>query len=267
MSPATHTSLPEGMTQPSAENNRCNRASQDTAKSQRHWLASNVYVAVTHDSAIFLDLRRDRYFGLNGLSNQILAEILNDFPMPSCIETPRQQRVEIIQSLLKDRLIASSRPNDTIHSVVPRHHSGLLAADQSGCLGRSIVARDLLNFLAACARANIQLRFQSLEAIVHGVAARKRRAARHGLSHTTAAAATLANIFRVLRPLAFSADGRCLFHALALVHFLARYGSFPTWIIGIRSTPFAAHSWVQDGDVILDATPEHIAPYTPILGI
>jgi len=270
MSPETHASLLEKTPQHSVEKSHRSGTSPGTLEfhvQRHHWLASNVYVAVTHESAIFLDLRRDRYFGLNGLSSQLLAEILNDFPVPTGIATPTQQRTEIIQSLLKDNLIATSRPNDTIHSVVPRHHSGLLAAEQSGCLGRTVVARDLLNFLTACAHANVQLRFQPLEAIVRGVAARKRQATRRGLSHTVETAATLTSVFRVLRPLAFSADGRCLFHALALVHFLARYSAFPTWVIGVRSTPFAAHSWVQDGDVILDATPEHIAPYIPILGI
>lgn len=269
MSPVASTSLPEETIQLSVSANHVS-ASQGTTEpqaQQRYWLARNVYVTATHDSAIFLDLRRDRYFGLNGLPARLLAELLHDFPAPASIEASRQQRLEIVQSLLQDGLIAASRPNDSIHSVIPPHHAGLIAADQGVYSAWNVASRDLLNFLTACARANLQLRFQALETIVRGVAARKRQAASHGLRHTTEKTITLTSTFRSLRPLAFSADGRCLFHALALVHFLARYGSFPTWVIGVRSTPFAAHSWVQDGDVILDATPEHIAPYIPILGI
>lgn len=273
MSPAARTRLSEetarasvGEICPSTSRTPCQDGAKPGAQ-RRYWLASNVFVALAHDSAIFLDLRRDRYFGLNGLSLPSLSEILNDLPAPAGIDTPEQLPLEIVQSLLNDGLIVTSRPDETLHCVIPPHHAGLIAADQGVVSGQNISARDLMNFLAAYIHAKLQLRFQSFETIVRNVAARKRQATRHGPRQPSEKTVALANTFRALRPLAFSADGRCLFHALALVHFLVRYDSFPIWVIGVRSAPFAAHSWVQEGDVILDATPEHIAPYTPILGI
>ena len=65
-------------------------------------------------------------------------------------------------------------------------------------------------------------------------------------------------MFRRLRPYAFAAKDQCLFHALALLKFLAYYNIFPTWVIAVRPTPWAAHSWLQLGNHVLDCNPEEI---------
>ncbi len=73
--------------------------------------------------------------------------------------------------------------------------------------------------------------------------------------------------FRRLRPLAFTAKGRCLVHALTLVKFLSHYGVRPTWYIGVMLRPWAAHSWVQLDGLVLDSTPEKVCEFTPILAV
>jgi len=80
-------------------------------------------------------------------------------------------------------------------------------------------------------------------------------------------AVELVCLFRRLRPLAFTAKDQCLFHALALVRFLAFYSVFPVWVVGVRTRPWAAHSWVQQGTLLLDSNPEHVCEYTPILSV
>jgi hypothetical protein len=77
----------------------------------------------------------------------------------------------------------------------------------------------------------------------------------------------LVDIFRRLRPHTFAARDRCLFHSLALVQFLARHALFPTWVIGVRAKPWGAHAWVQQGKLLLDASPEQVCEYTPILTV
>ena len=56
-------------------------------------------------------------------------------------------------------------------------------------------------------------------------------------------------------------------HSLALVRFLARHAVFPTWVIGVRAKPWGAHAWVQQGTLLLDASPEQVCEYTPILTV
>jgi hypothetical protein len=80
-------------------------------------------------------------------------------------------------------------------------------------------------------------------------------------------AVELVGIFRRLRPHTFAARDRCLFHSLALVRFMARHDVFPTWVIGVRAKPWGAHAWVQQGKLLLDANPEQVCEYTPILTV
>ena len=71
--------------------------------------------------------------------------------------------------------------------------------------------------------------------------------------------------FRQLRLYSLTTLDQCLFHALALCRFLSPFGVFPSWVIGVRTHPWGAHSWVQCGDLVLDDTPEHVLEYTPLL--
>jgi hypothetical protein len=73
------------------------------------------------------------------------------------------------------------------------------------------------------------------------------------------------DLFRQLRPFVFAAEGRCLLHALTLVNFLASYGLYPDWVIGVATQPWDAHSWVQWGNCLLDSNPEKVCKYTPIM--
>ena len=71
--------------------------------------------------------------------------------------------------------------------------------------------------------------------------------------------------FRRLRRLFFSEKDRCLLNALALVLFLRRYGYFPLFVIGVKTRPFAAHSWVQHEQILLEGDPANICHFVPIL--
>jgi hypothetical protein len=60
---------------------------------------------------------------------------------------------------------------------------------------------------------------------------------------------------------------RCLPRSLALATCLLKAGHDASLAIGVQIRPFLAHCWVQQGDVVLNDTPEDVAAYTPILVI
>lgn len=70
-----------------------------------------------------------------------------------------------------------------------------------------------------------------------------------------------------LRPLLFTAHDRCLHDSLALVNFLASESVSATWVIGVRTDPFAAHAWVQTGDLVLNDQHEHVRRFRPIVTV
>lgn len=63
----------------------------------------------------------------------------------------------------------------------------------------------------------------------------------------------------------WSAEDRCLPRSLALAHLLREAGSGAKLALGVMGQPFAAHAWVQDGDVVLNDTLDHVRLFTPIL--
>jgi hypothetical protein len=36
-------------------------------------------------------------------------------------------------------------------------------------------------------------------------------------------------------------------------------------VFGVQARPFAAHCWVQKGEVVFNDTVEHVSGYTPIM--
>lgn len=68
-----------------------------------------------------------------------------------------------------------------------------------------------------------------------------------------------------MRPLVITSHDKCLHDSLTLVHFLASEHFYPQWVIGVRTRPFAAHSWVQAGPLVLNDVHEYVRGFTPIL--
>jgi hypothetical protein len=118
-------------------------------------------------------------------------------------------------------------------------------------------------FCCACLRALLDLKCLSLAAIVRRVRARK---SRHALpAARRAQTMEFVRIFRFLRPLLYTAKDNCLFDSLALIEFLASFDVFPTWVIAVRTRPFAAHSWVLNDTLLLNERLETAEEFFPLL--
>lgn len=60
-------------------------------------------------------------------------------------------------------------------------------------------------------------------------------------------------------------EGECLVRSALLVSWLRRHGLGADWVFAVRLWPFAAHCWVQCGEVCLNDDVERLAAYTPIM--
>lgn len=56
----------------------------------------------------------------------------------------------------------------------------------------------------------------------------------------------------------------CLLDSLSLLRFLSRRGLPANIVFGVTSEPFAAHCWVQAGDIVLNETLSDANAHTPI---
>jgi hypothetical protein len=124
--------------------------------------------------------------------------------------------------------------------------------------------RVLWNFCAAFAVARWSLKHRPIKEVVQAARRRKSRAS-GSPAVDIAAIRELVTAFVHVRPLFYTARDGCLLDSVTLSLFLARYGVFPTWVFGVKTEPFYAHCWVQQGDYVFNDTPDFIKGFSPIL--
>lgn len=117
----------------------------------------------------------------------------------------------------------------------------------------------------AVCRVKLLLRTRSMHRVVQRAQQRKARCMNSQTDLETIR--ELTRIHRALRPFFYSVKDKCLLDSLVLSEFLASYNAFPTWVIGVRAMPFAAHSWVQLGRYVLNGPPDFVRAFVPILAV
>lgn len=235
-------------------------------------LSPHVHVCRTRDHAVLLDLQGDKYLAFSPQQEAILASRVLGWPATaSSTPTPESDasKVEpLIQQMTQRGLLRDvSQGGRRATPVAIPEATATLVGEYTVSERKFGLAR-LANFLMSTAFAVMVLRYRGLGSAVGIVQARKARLVarpRKPFSFEAARDAVLA--FERLRPLVFAARDGCLLDSFALVEFLARERLFPRWVIGVRTRPFGAHSWVQEDCVVLNDLPENVRKFTPILAL
>lgn len=220
-----------------------------------YFLPSHVHCCRRGDAFVFLDLKQDDYSLVAGPAASELNALMN---ADATVAIKHLGELEQGGLLTKDR--ATGRPLQATECDVALE---ALLDDATAAANIRIV--DYWNFFAACTAATLRLRWQPIEKTVKAVAKRK---AKHAANTAIelAKARHLMAVFQRLRSL-FPANYLCLFDSLALIEFLARYRTFPTWVFGVRLEPWGAHCWIQQGPFTFNEGAEEAASYTPIMAI
>jgi hypothetical protein len=77
----------------------------------------------------------------------------------------------------------------------------------------------------------------------------------------------LTGLFYAGRPLFYTVAENCLLDSLVLMTFLRYHGVSPAFVIGVKTRPFRAHAWVQQGHYVLNGEPDAIGTYEPLLAV
>lgn len=241
----------------------------------RAWLARHIHVCRLNSTVIVLDVARDRYLGLSGSVERVLAGAVPGWPpdphLPeeerSHVAVSRDEISKILRNLVAEGVLTDEESDGkTATPAGLDPNAPRIALDRNVSRSRGIRFSDVITFLAACVSTAWSLRGRSLQYALESVAVRRTRQS-IAVPFDGELAADLVAIFRRLRSFTFSGHRRCLFHALTLMKFLSRYGLYPTFVMGVKVEPWAAHSWVQHGEYILDGTPEQVRFYKQILVI
>jgi hypothetical protein len=232
-------------------------------------LAPHVHACRTGRDVVMLDLKRDRYFGVDPLDARELAPLVSHFPAPAQNESGNVQTPSPSSSLLDELLeagtILSSQQalNDARRTELERPEAALIEGYADIRVHITVV--DITRMLAAVAIAGALMKWGSLYRISRYIASSSRHACRHPFDINRARERIAT--FNRLRPFLYTSAEACLFSSLAIQSFLARDKLFPQFVFGVATRPFKAHCWLQRDGVVLNDMPEHVREYTPILVI
>lgn len=231
------------------------------------FLCKQSYICLADRYYVILNLADDKYFCIGRDALDALKPWLHlsaDEPMSPPVDSARSLEPPpgVLDDLIRNRIITSSAA-DAVQDPRP----SLLAPTRSLQLSAATLpltfARYGAAFFSAALSANRWLRTLPLQETVQRVTSAAERSGDHTTFDYQKARTRIA-AFNRLRPF-YDRSYLCLFDSLALLLFLAKFRLFPRWIFGVQSEPFAAHCWVQEGDVVLNDTVERVQPYTPIL--
>lgn len=238
------------------------------AAQRHHFISKHVHVCRAGDQVVLLDLRRDKYFAIGGSQTEILGLLIGGWPSSTqerAFDSASVEAEKLLHTMVQRGLVTTQDQagKSATPASLPQVTSTLVGEYADDEVPISV--RQIAWFAVSALKAALALRLRTLESVVRSVERRKaRRLARSG-SFCFETAQSAVTVFFRLRPLAFAPRDACLFDSLALVEFLAREGLFPQWVIGVRTRPFGAHSWVQQGNVVLNDLPERVRKFTPIL--
>jgi hypothetical protein len=278
--------------------------SASTSAAKEYFLAPLVFACSMRHGVVFLDLRRNRYLGLERSDSLTLSRFVRSIPKheewadsdgksaddQSTESEPArhgvilldQRRKRYLGSASSDQTVANnllqSMLKEGLLTTDPAVDSGLVSTEID--LKRTLVSieedfiitprvrmRDIATFAFFLVTGAIALRCLPLRWLVRRAYDRRNMAYRRGYKLDVEEVCRHVCTFRAIRPLFFVAKKHCLLHALTLTNYLAHYGQFPVWVFGIGTEPWTTHTWLQHENYVLDDSPETVFRLEPILAI
>jgi hypothetical protein len=239
-----------------------------TSETSRYYLRSSVYWCWTDEGLAFLDAQSQRYLALSPNDASFLGNFIDDFPgcpSPQLIGAGDDSQTSLPSLLehrgLLTRDVSLGKPMEPV-SIFTRE----AVSYSEVCSAREHVRlHHVVRLIEAAAYARWRLKHVRFDRLIHAVTVRKRAAVSRSTPTVPNDVRTLASIYWYLRCLVTTSSEKCLLDSLILIDFLARYRIYPEWIVGIRTQPFLAHSWVQAGALVLNDSVEKVRRFFPML--
>ena len=248
-------------------------------QSMQYFLRKGVFLCVVDGAIIFLDLCGDRYISLEAkMTFPLLSHLSKNtklsigHAMTSVKENSDQKGQEIAENNDGFKECLADLSNDNLLTMDKAHTAEqpfpvikIPTLDLSGYdfdHKPPLTVKHVGTFFWACCRAFFKVKFFTTERIARSVRNRKRQ---NSISTDTDKIRDLVEIFKILRPVFFTAQGHCLFDSLALIEFMALYDIYPDWVFGVKMGPFQAHCWVQDINFIYNEDIDKAHFFTPIM--
>jgi hypothetical protein len=239
---------------------------------QPYLLAPHVFPCVSGQHVVLMDLERDKYVAV--VPAHRLARWVRGWPVDAAqasgaLDDPDGDADAIVSQLLAHGMLVTDPHlgKPAVPVTIARPQRTLVEFDFD--IRPRASAAHLLRFARSCLRAQLSLKLSPIQSIVEAVRERKARLdARRARKAEPAGrrdVRLLVTAFIRLRPLFYTLRAACLLDSLTLLHFLSADGICPDWVFGVKTEPFDAHCWVQQGEVLLNDIPDRVRQYSPIL--
>jgi hypothetical protein len=236
----------------------------------QYFLSRHAFVCVAQGHAVFLDLKKDKYTALAHSEARALDGAVLGWPFTRVAAgisdgSVQADQESVVRSLREEGLITDARLlGKDANPVTLERASSDLRLSMEGEASASLL--QVTNFVTAWALITLALRTRSLEYTVERIRRRKAEQ-RHAPPLDPEVLQPLIASYFTIQPHFFSAYDACLRNSLTLAEYLARHRMYPTWVFGVNMEPWRAHSWLQEGPLVLNDTVEHVRGFTPILTI
>ncbi|HTX04332.1 MAG TPA: lasso peptide biosynthesis B2 protein [Steroidobacteraceae bacterium] len=240
---------------------------------QPYLLAPHVFPCVSGQHVVLMDLERDKYVAVAPAHR--LAGRVRGWPVgaaqASGIHNPERDADELVSQMLAHGMLVSDPQlgKPAVPVTIARPERALVEFDFD--VRPRAGGAHLWRFARSCLRAQLSLKLSPMQSIVQTVRERKARAGGPAAMDgrwqgaSTADLRLLVAAFTRLRPLFYTLRSACLLDSLTLLHFLGADGICPDWVFGVKTEPFDAHCWVQQGEVLFNDVPDRVRQYSPIL--
>lgn len=228
-------------------------------------LADHVRGCHVDGQVILLDLQRDKYIGAGGPLMAALSARIAGWPAKDLDQVePASNGVDHWIGHLRDQalLVPASLPAPA-HEALASPRNSLSHGEHVPSPG--VPWRRFLGLAYAALLTTHWLKRHSMATIACSVRALRPASGMKTEEEQEDALRKASAWYLRMRPLVITSHDKCLHDSLTLLRFLAAEKLYPSWVVGVRTRPFAAHSWVQSGDLVLNDTHEYVRGFTPIL--
>jgi hypothetical protein len=245
--------------------------------STSYFLSPHVHLCVAGKQVVLLDLERDKYLALShahpvgqwvrgwpAAPEQAPGTPDEDAP----VAAPGAEN-RLLGKMIAQRMLVTDPALGKIAAPIVTNEAKVALVEPQLHERLRATGGQFWNLFRAHAMAKWSLKRWPIKEVVEAARLRKKRASagpalvRPDLDIERVRALVAA--FLYLRPLLYTAHNACLLDSLTLTRFLALYGVFPDWVFGVKTEPFYAHCWVQQGDCVCNDSPDYVGEFAPIL--
>lgn len=231
----------------------------------KYFLSPHTFACVAGEQVIFLDLERDKYTAIGPGEVRTLKSVVPGWPAADP-DTLNQSAANdsIVHELLAEGLLTADATSGKAFAPPDIEPASTTIDHVRGRFPKVDVV-DLRRFAWAWALVTTQMRTMPIKRVLRRVRNRKQALKPHAPPWDVVKAHTLRTTYLILRPNFFNAKNQCLRDSLTLIEFYAMHGMYPDCVFGVKSEPFSAHAWVQEGPMVLNDYIPHVTSYTPIM--